>query len=1096
MKNSLELSVLFNLIDKAKKPLQGIDRRAKAASDQLRETRKSFKSLEKASGEISAYKKFQKTTDDTRRKIAEQAQAAEDLRREIETTNGPTKRLNNNLEKAVRVHAQLESRYKTEQAQLVKMRRELPQVEGVTGTLSQQQTELARQMNQATRSMDRQKDTLRGLKRQQDAAAAASRNLGRMQSRASSMVTTGAGGLATGGAALYGASRILAPGVSYGEQVSELQAVLRLQKESGELAALNAQSRALGASTAFTATDVASAQTFLGRAGFTPESVRASIEDVLNLALSGRMDIARAADISSNIAGAFKIDPAVAGNITRVADVLTAASTRANVDIEMLGETMKYLGQAEGLDVTLEQAASLAGLLGNIGVQGSQAGTTLRAMLNRLTSNTKSVQDAMAEMGLEVADQQGNLRPIVDILRDIGAATEKMGSVKRAGLLKDLFEAEAGSGMAELVEQMQRGNVTQLIADLEDAGGEAKRTADTMTDNLGGDLKNLNSAWEEIGISITDVNDGPLRSLLHNITDITRGVGNWIKANPKLASTLTIIAGSLAALVTAGGALTLMLGSILGPIVLTRYGLQMLGIRADVVRAGFASASAGARNFASRSLPAVIRSVGLLRLALLSTGIGAVVVALGAAATLIYKYWRPIKAFFSGFFAGVIEGFSNLLETLGPLGDLIGWIGGGISSLVGWLGRISQPIDASSDALFTAANAGRALGNVIGMVIPAVIAGALGPIGWLAGAAYLLYRNWDSVAGWFSARWADIKAAFDGGIAGIARLLLSWNLIGLLYRGITAALEALGVQIPEQFKTLGSAIVDGLIGGIFGKLGDLKNAITNLGGSAVGWFKGTLGINSPSRVFAAFGDNTVEGYRRGLQRSQPQALDQIGTLGQRIKRAGAGLTLAAGLVPAAQALPNAPAPQLPGAQQITLRAPTMPRVGVDAPSLPSLGVDIPRMPALAAPRMPQLRNPRVTGAPDSIPLTLQRPDMPAMPAIPAPRMPNPGARQITLRAPELPRVGVDMPRMPDLGIAPTAIPRAEPLQLDRRPPMQAPVAGGGLTIQGGINIEINATPGMDERALADEVSRQVEAALARAERNRGARRRSSLYDTE
>lgn len=186
--------------------------------------------------------------------------------------------------------------------------------------------------------------------------------------------------------------------------------------------------------------------------------------------------------------------------MTRVADILAATTTRTNVSLEMLGDTMKYLGQAEGLNVTLEQSAALAGLLGNIGIQGSQAGTTLRAMLNRLSAPAKAGQKAMEEIGLQTADSAGNMRPITDLLDDIFQKTAKMGNVKRASLLKQIFGDEAGSGMAELVNQQGGGAIRKLIAELKNAAGENSRAARIMEDNIQGDLLNLESGWEELWI--------------------------------------------------------------------------------------------------------------------------------------------------------------------------------------------------------------------------------------------------------------------------------------------------------------------------------------------------------------------------------------------------------------------------------------------------------------------------------------------------------------------------------------------------------------------------------------------------------------------
>ena len=156
---------------------------------------------------------------------------------------------------------------------------------------------------------------------------------------------------------------------------------------------------------------------------------------------------------------------------------------------------------------------------------------------------------------------------------------------------------------------------------------------------------------------------------------------------------------------------------------------------------------------------------------------------------------------------------------------------------------------------------GRALMmNPIGLVITAV-----------AAAAYLIYRNWGAVSGWFKQRWADIQEAFNGGIVGIGKLLINWSPAGLLYKAFAAALKYFGVALPAKFTDFGGHLIDGLINGIKNKWGSLKSSVTGMGDSISSWFSEKLGIHSPSRVFMGFGDNIAQGAAIGLQRTTPLA---------------------------------------------------------------------------------------------------------------------------------------------------------------------------------------------------------------------------------
>lgn len=207
----------------------------------------------------------------------------------------------------------------------------------------------------------------------------------------------------------------------------------------------------------------------------------------------------------------------------------------------------------------------------------------------------------------------------------------------------------------------------------------------------------------------------------------------------------------------------------------------------------------------------------------------------------------------------------RLTTALGEGGKLR-WLVTGFSRLTSGGLKLSKVLAGSLVRGFmSAARAvlwiGRALMmNPIGLVITAV-----------ATAAYLIYRNWGAVSGWFKQRWADIQEAFNGGIVGIGKLLINWSPAGLLYKAFAAALKYFGVALPAKFTDFGGHLVDGLINGIKNKWESLKSSVTGMGDSISGWFSEKLGIHSPSRVFMGFGDNIAQGAAIGLQRTTPLA---------------------------------------------------------------------------------------------------------------------------------------------------------------------------------------------------------------------------------
>jgi TP901 family phage tail tape measure protein len=169
--------------------------------------------------------------------------------------------------------------------------------------------------------------------------------------------------------------------------------------------------------------------------------------------------------------------------------------------------------------------------------------------------------------------------------------------------------------------------------------------------------------------------------------------------------------------------------------------------------------------------------------------------------------------------------------------------------------------------------------NPVALAIGAVVA-------VLAGAAYLIYSNWDAVKLYFSNAWAEIKAGFSGGIGGILNTLANFSPIGLIYQAFAGVLSYLGVDLPSRFTEFGNMIVNGLVNGLLAGLGQIKNAVSSVADSAINMFKEKLDIHSPSRVFTALGGFTMAGLTQGLEGGQNGPLGAISDMGKQVVSAG------------------------------------------------------------------------------------------------------------------------------------------------------------------------------------------------------------------
>ncbi|EFF6682884.1 phage tail tape measure protein, partial [Escherichia coli] len=503
---------------------------------------------------------------------------------------------------------------------------------------------------------------------------------------------------------------------------SRVQALTRIDKNSPQFKALREQALKLGSETQFTASDAASGQSFLAMAGFTPQAIQAALPGVLNMALAGGVELGETADIGSNILTQFNL---TADQMDRVGDTLTAAFTRTNTDLRALGETMKYTGPvAAKLGISLEEAAAMAGMLANNGLRGSDAGTAMRASLSRLASPPKAAADALKELGVSVADARGKMRPMEDVLLDLYKATQKYGQVDQVSFFKDIAGEEAFVGLQTLVAAAGSGELQKLTRELQGARGEADRVAKVMADNLDGDLKNLDSAWEGLRIRISDLVDGPLRSVTQWLTRVLEKITSLAQAHPVLTRQLLIAGGALLAMTATIGSLSLVIGVLYGKLATLRLGFDILTRSMNVVRV----------------LPAlwgmVTGSVSLLGGAIgaLFSPVGLIVVALAGAAVLIWKYWDPIRAFFAGVFSGIMERLTPLRETFERFGPVFDAIGSGISLVFNWFKSLLSPMESSKETLDKCTSAGEIFGNVLGGALQLVLTPAkmlLDTLAWI-----------------------------------------------------------------------------------------------------------------------------------------------------------------------------------------------------------------------------------------------------------------------------------------------------------------------------------------------------------------------------
>lgn len=696
---TLDIRVAFSAVDRLTRPAENARRLMGQFGDSIQRTQGAIKNLERQARSFERARDAVSKADAGIVKARRQLNALNQLQRTGTVLSEKQQKLMQQL--STRLERLNESRT-----------REIQKMRELGGELKRHGISLTGSDNTIQQAIRRTEQYNNQLERERQALARVTRareRYSRAQETAGKLKTGGALAIGAAAAGGYAAGRFLQPAIGFGKEMSRVQALTRIDQNSPQFKALREQALKLGSETQFTAGDAASGQAFLAMAGFTPQAIQAALPGVLSMATAGGMDLGETADIGSNILTQFGLS---ADQMDRVGDTLTAAFTRTNTDLRALGETMKYAGPVAGkLGISLEQAAAMAGVLANMGIRGSDAGTAMRASLARLASPPKAAAEALKELGVAVSDANGKMRPMEDVLADLYKATRKYGEVDRVSFFKDIAGEEAFTSFMALVDAAGDGSLPKLRKELEGARGEAERTAKVMANNLDGDLKSLGSAWEGLRIRIADLIDGPLRSVTQWLTRVVSKVTALAQAHPALTRQLLIAGGALLAMTATVGSLSLAIGVLAGPLAKLRLGFSLL---------------TGSMN-AVRLLPAlwgmVTGSVSLLGGAIgaLFSPVGLIAAAFVAAAVLIWKYWEPIKAFYAGVFSGIMERLAPLRETFERFGPVFDVVRDGIIQVFNWFKSLLSPMESSKETLDKCTSAGEVFGRVLGGAIELVL---------------------------------------------------------------------------------------------------------------------------------------------------------------------------------------------------------------------------------------------------------------------------------------------------------------------------------------------------------------------------------------
>ena len=568
-----------------------------------------------------------------------------------------------------------------------------------------------------------------------------------------------------------------------------------------DLEALRDKAREMGFKTKFSASEAASAMEYMSMAGWKTGDMLGGIEGIMNLAAASGEDLATTSDIVTDALTAFGLSAEDSGHF---ADILAAASSNANTNVSMMGETFKYCAPIAGaLGFSAEDTAEAIGLMANAGIKSTQAGTALRTIMNNLTGEVKISGKAIGDVTIATTNADGSMRDLSDILADCRTAFSGLSESEKAQAAETLVGKNAMSGFLALMNAAPE-DIDKLSNAIDNCDGTAEAMAATMQDNLAGQLTILKSQLEELAISFGEILMPAIRSIVSRIQGFIDKLNGMDESQKKAIITIGLVVAAI-------GPLLVIIGTVISKVGVAMQGFVKLAGAFNKIKA---AASAGTGLFGK--LGAAIGSVSAPVLAVV-----AVIAVLVAAFVHLWNTnegfreailgtWEKIKTTVSNFVEGIRERLASLGISFSDIAEAIKAVWNGLCAVL-------APIFEG---------AFNAIANILQTVL-GVITGILDVfIGLFTG-------NWEQV--WtgikeiFSSIWEGIKGAFQNSIdtiRGIADAVLGW--FGTSWNDVWSSVKGFFEGIWNGIASFFSGIWNGILNTVTTVLNAIKSVITTV----------------------------------------------------------------------------------------------------------------------------------------------------------------------------------------------------------------------------------------------------------------------------
>ncbi|TGX98358.1 phage tail tape measure protein [Hominisplanchenecus murintestinalis] len=569
--------------------------------------------------------------------------------------------------------------------------------------------------------------------------------------------------------------------------------------------ALRNKAREMGAKTKFSATEAAEAMNYMAMAGWKTEDMLDGIEGVMNLAAASGEDLATTSDIVTDALTAFGLSAKDSGHF---ADILAAASSNANTNVSMMGETFKYCAPIAGaLGFSAEDTAEAIGLMANAGIKSSQAGTALRTIMNNLAGDVKISGKAIGDVTIATTNADGSMRDLSDILADCRSAFGNLTESEKAQAAESLVGKNAMSGFLALMNAGQ-GDIDKLSSAIDNCDGSAEKMAMTMQDNLAGQLTILKSQLQELAISFGDILMPAIRSIVSKLQGFVDKLNEMDEGTKRTIVTIALLVASIGPLLVIIGTAISKIGVAMQGFVKLANGISKLkiAIQGGTGVLGKLGAALGGISAPVLAVVAVIAVLVAAFVHLWKTNEGFRDAIIGT--------WNRIKDTISGFCQGIVDRlnalgfqFTDIVDVLKTVWDgfcqvLAPIFEGVFNYIANILSTVTGVITGILDVfigIFTGnwSQAWNGVKDIFSSIWNGISSFFTNILNVIKGVA-------DVVLGWFGTSWnevwTNIKTFFEGIWNGIATFFT--NIWETLKNVVTVGIMAIGSILSAAFDII------------------------------------------------------------------------------------------------------------------------------------------------------------------------------------------------------------------------------------------------------------------------------------------------------